>query len=324
MNATENALDPVLQSMVAAGASQRPLQALSPTEARAVTAQRFAQSRLSAEVARVQDHTVDTSSGPLRVRLYHPDGVQAPAPCALYYHGGGFVVMGLETHDGICRQLCQLSGSVVVSVDYRLAPETPFPGAADDAYAALQWVADNAELLGIDRESIALAGDSAGGNLAAATALRTRDEGGPAVRAQLLFYPVLDLRIDPPWLSRSAFANGFGMTRDTLAWFADCYLPDPSLRQHPYASPLQATTLDRLPPACIVTAGFDVLRDEAEAYAEQLRQAGVPVQLTRLSDLNHGFLHWADRVPSALIALRKGGTWLKNAFASEESPCFNR
>lgn len=305
-------LDPCLQQMVRMAATQPALQGMAPAAAREFTSARFAQATGTAQVHSVQDRNIPGPAGALRIRVYRPLVAIGSLPVTVYFHGGGFVVMDLDTHDGVCRQLCSFSRSVVVSVDYRLAPEFPFPAAADDAFAALQWVAGHASDIGADAQAIAVAGDSAGGNLATVAALRARDEGGPVLKAQLLFYPVVDFTGRTRWPSRSAFAEGYGMTAATLDWFMTQYLPEPRHRTHAHASPL-AADLTGLPPTAMVTAGYDLLRDEGEAYAARLADAGVPVWLRRHDALNHAFLHWTDGVPGALDALQQAGAWLQGA-----------
>lgn len=307
-------LDSSLAEIVAVAASQPPLYSVPLQAAREAISTRIASSMASAAVARVENLLMPGPGGSLPLRVYWPTAGGRRHPATLYLHGGGFVVMDLATHDGICRQLCSQSGSVIVSVDYRLAPEVPFPGATDDALAALRWVATHADELGIDNDSLAVAGDSAGGNLAAVTAVRVRDEGGPSLKAQLLFYPVVDASEATDWPSRKEFASGYGMTAELLDWFMAQYLPDAQLRCHPHASPILAN-LKGLPPTRIVVAGYDVLRDEAEAYSARLESAGVPVSLVRHDDLNHAFLHWSDRSAGARLAIQQSSAWLKNALA---------
>jgi len=200
----------------------------------------------------------------------------------------------------------------VVSVDYRLAPENPFPAAVDDAYAALQWVSENAESLGGDPSRIAVAGDSAGGNLSAVVSLRARDRNGPKVSCQALIYPATDpSSLDTQ--SQNDFATGFLLTKEGLEWFRSQYLPRPEDRVDPYASPLLAPDHSNLPPAVVITAQFDPLRDEGEAYAEKLRQAGVPVEVVRYESMIHGFVSFLGIVDQAAEALDLIGTRVKQA-----------
>jgi acetyl esterase len=228
----------------------------------------------------------------------------------VFFHGSGFVVCSLDTHDGICRNLCAGTGCVVVSVDYRLAPEAKFPAAPDDCLAATRWAVANAAALGADPGRVFVAGDSAGGNLAAVTALRIRDEGGPALLGQLLIYPVTDY-YDPGTPSMVENAEGYGLGRAGMIWFWDHYLRTPADGAHPHASPLRAGRLDGLPPALVVTAEFDPLRDEGEYYAERLRQAGVPTEMKRWDGMNHGFFFWPGVVDRAGAAMDEACAWVR-------------
>jgi acetyl esterase len=196
-------------------------------------------------------------------------------------------------------------------VDYRLAPEAKFPAAADDCLAATRWAVANAAALGADPGRVVIAGDSAGGNLAAVTALRLRDEGGPALLGQLLIYPVTDY-IEPGTPSMIENAEGYGLTRDGMAWFWNHYLEDPSHGAHPHASPLRSNDLSGLPPALVVTAEYDPLRDEGEFYADRLRQAGVPTQMKRWDGMNHGFFFWPGVVDRAGEAMDEACAWVRS------------
>lgn len=315
-----DALDPWLAELARLAGTQPQTQDLPLDDARELVNARFCAGPTAARVHKVLDAQIPGPAGNLPARIYFPAG-SSPAPVTLYFHGGGFVLMGLQTHDGICRQLCDISGSCVVSIAYRLAPECPFPAATDDAMAALHWAAREAQVLGVDPTRLAVAGDSAGGNLATVTALRSRDQAGPALRAQLLFYPVVDCTgPEAAWPSWAHFATGYGLGADTMRWFRDQYLPQREDWMHPYASPVRAQALHALPPAHIVTAGYDILRDEGEAYAAALAAAGVATTLTRYPSLNHGFLHWTDRVAPAMQALRQAGLWLRAAL-HETPPC---
>jgi acetyl esterase len=256
--------------------------------------------KLLEPLAGVEDRTIEGPGGPLSVRIYAPDE-RPPFPVLLYFHGGGWVVGDLDTHDGVCRSLARRAEAVVVAVDYRRAPETPFPGPLEDALAALRWLSRNAPALGGDPARVAVGGDSAGANLAAALALRVRDEGGPPIRLQLLVYPVTDSDFETA--TYREFAEGYGLTRANMRWFWDCYVPAPAARSHPYAAPLRAPDLRGLPPALVLTAEFDVLRDEGEAYARRLHEAEVPVRCLRFCGLTHGFIRMGAVYPQADHAL---------------------
>ena len=244
--------------------------------------------------------------------MYTPEG-EGPFPLMVFFHGSGFVVCDLDTHDGLCRNLCAGTNAVVVSVDYRLAPEHKFPAAPDDCLAATRWVAQNASSLRGDAARIMVAGDSAGGNLAAVTALRIRDEGGPALIGQLLIYPVTDY-FQPGWPSMTENAEGYGLTRDGMIWFWNHYVRSAGDGVHPHASPLRAATLAGLPPALVVTAQYDPLRDEGEAYAEALREAGVPVESRRWDGVNHGFFFFPGIVDKATSAVDEACDWARRVF----------
>lgn len=231
----------------------------------------------------VHDHVL---AGGIRAREYRSARLTARAPVIVYFHGGGWVVGGLSSHDGTCRMLARHSGCVVVAVDYRLAPEHPFPAGLDDAQAAFRDVFAHPERFGALPGAVAVMGDSAGANLAAALCLRARD-AGPVPVAQLLVYPAVDLRLRHP--SLDTFADGFFLTKEDLVWFREMYLPDPGLMTHPEVSPLLAE-LEGLPAAAIWTAGFDPLRDEGQEFATALRAAGVTVSEHCLRDQVHGFL----------------------------------
>lgn len=259
-------------------------------------------------VERVADMQASGPAGPIPVRLYDPTGTPG-RPIIVFFHGGGWVVGGIATHDHYCRELANASQMMVVSVDYRLAPEHRYPAAAEDAYVATKWVAENAEQLGGDPQRIAVAGDSAGGNLAAVVALMARDRGGPKLSAQLLIYPITDHNFDTDSYLRNM--SGYHLTRDAMIWFWDHYAPEPSQRDEPYASPLRATNLEGLPPAIVLTAEYDPLLDEGEAYARRLESAGVPVHLKRYAGSIHGFIRrthlWAharQSVADAAAALK--------------------
>ncbi|RCV48220.1 alpha/beta hydrolase [Marinitenerispora sediminis] len=247
-------------------------------------------------MAGVREHTI-AGSPDIPVRIYHPHTGRSPRPVLVYFHGGGFVLCGLDSHDGICRLLADGTGAVVVSVDYRRAPEHRFPAAVDDAYAAVRWVHRQAAELGADPARVAVAGDSAGGNLAAVACLLARERGTPPIAFQLLIYPVTDIMSTLP--SRRENADGCFLTATHLRWFHEQYLTSPEEAAHPHASPLRAPSLADLPPALVVTAEYDPLRDEGEAYAARLAAAGVPAAVHRADGLFHGFFGMSAMLPAA-------------------------
>ena len=241
----------------------------------------------TAKIASVAGHAIEGPAGEIPLRRYTPQG-PGPFPVLVFFHGGGFVIGDLDDYDGTCRELCAGAGCIVVSVAYRLAPEHRFPAATDDCLAATRWVGRHAASFGGDPARIALAGDSAGGNLATVTALRIRDEGGPALCAQLLVYPVTD-HVARETASMRDNAEGYLLTRATMRWFVDHYLGPEGDPHHPHAFPLQAASLAGLPPALVVTAEYDPLRDEGEAYAAALEAAGMTTTLRRYDGAIHGF-----------------------------------
>jgi acetyl esterase len=250
------------------------------------------------EVASVTDREIPGPQGPVRVRVYRPAG-DAPKRVVVYYHGGGWVLGSLETHDGTCRRLADGADAVVVSVDYRMGPEDRFPAAVDDAYAALTWVAANATELGGDAGRLAVAGDSAGGNLAAVVCQLARS-GGPEIRFQLLVYPVTDHEFTSPSMEENA--EGYYLTRDAMRWFYDHYLTDPSEGDDPRVSPIRNPDLTGLPPAFVLTAQYDPLRDQGIAYADAMRAAGNDVDMTLYDTLFHGFISMFDLIDAGKAA----------------------
>ncbi|EJN61405.1 alpha/beta hydrolase [Halogranum rubrum] len=254
-----------------------------------------------ADVEFVRDYAFDGPNGDVPVRVYCPgaETIDTPAPTLVFYHGGGWTLGTLDSADDICRNLARRVGGVVVSVDYRLAPEHPFPAGLDDAYAALEWAAENAETFGGDGSRLVVAGTSAGGNLAAAVALRAREFDGPDVAHQALFYPITDYAFDTD--SYAENADGPLLTRADMQWFWAQYLRSPVDGANPYASVLHASesALSELPPATVVTAGFDPLRDEGVAYADRLAAAGVDVNHHHHPTMTHGFLSLTDSVDVA-------------------------
>ena len=252
---------------------------------------------------RVNEHVTACAYRPVRGTL----------PLLVYFHGGGWVVGSLAISENFCRALANASRCVVLSVDYRLAPEHRYPAAVDDAYAATEWAFEHADVLDADPTRIAVGGSSAGGGLAAVTALRARQRGGPPIAAQLLHVPVTDH--DFTRASYRAYGSGHGLTLAGMRWFWGHYLPEAALRDEPDASPVRARDLSRLPPAIVVTAECDPLRDEGRAYADGLRAAGVPVTYLEYAGMVHGFMGWSSKVPTARRALDKVGAKLREVLA---------
>lgn len=312
-------LDPQLQAM----RDQRerddvaPLYTMSLAEARAADLASIRQTGGEPEpVHDVVDLTIPGPGGELPVRLYRPSG-RRPLPALLYFFGGGWVLGTIDTADGVSRSLANISGALVVVVGYRLAPEHRFPAALDDCAATLRWVAENASQIGADPARIAVGGDSAGGNLAAALALRARTDGPPLV-GQLLVYPNTDQSADDE--SMRAADDPFLFNRHSVAWYREHYLADPGDAANPLASPLRAGSLAGLPPALVITAEYDPLRDQGEAYARRLAEAGVPVELSRYAGMAHGFFTMAGTVDASRAALAQAGLRLRDWFALTEWP----
>jgi len=305
------ALDPtlkmVLDGLAAAGGPALGTQSVAETRA---AFDNMPLPRKQIELASIESRRIPGPAGEIPVRIYQPHGAGVK-PVLVFLHGGGWVIGTLDSYDATCRELAQGAGCVVVSVDYRLAPEHRYPAAPDDCYAALKWVAANAASLGADAKRLAVGGDSAGGNLSAVVAQMARDKGGPAIRFQLLLYPVTDA--DFTRRSYVDNAEGYLLTTASMHWFWDHYVPNTAQRAEPYASPLRAADLSGLPPAWVCTAEFDPLRDEGEAYAKRLQQAGVSTALTRFDGLIHGFVSMGLVAPKAqaavdeaIAALKKG------------------
>lgn len=311
-------LDPdarkVLDLMAASG--QPTLDQLPPVDARvAASAGLGALQGPPEPVAEVRDLVADGPAGPIPLRLYRPAGAvpEQALPATLFFHGGGFVIGDIALYDVLCRTLCNASHCVVVSVDYRLAPEAMFPAAVDDCAAATRWVAAQAKTLGIDASRLAVAGDSAGGNLAAVVALMALDGKAPALKYQLLIYPVTDARGGRA--SHEENAEGYFLTADLMGYFLGNYLGDPPPVDDWRVSPLLAPSHGGLPPASILVCGFDPLRDDGVAYADTLRKAGVPVRFTALDDQIHGCFSMDGLIPAARVALQQLGAELREALS---------
>ncbi len=310
---TATALDPqakaVIELVIKSG--RPPYHQLSPKDARQLFRDtRPASTPPAPEIGEVKDLRADR----ITVRLYRPEGVSGSTalPALIFFHGGGWVIGDLETHDVLCRQLTAGAGISVVNVDYRLAPEHKFPAALDDAWAATRWVAAHAADLGVDPARLAVGGDSAGGNLAAVVALLARDHGGPSLALQVLTYPVTDVAAESP--SYDEFADGFMLTRESMRWFIAHYLPDRHDAHDWRLSPLRAPSLAGVAPALVVTAGFDPLRDEGEAYARRLRDAGVRVDTICYGGMIHGFVPMGRLIETGNRAVAHAAASLRQVF----------
>ncbi|MBT6274485.1 MAG: alpha/beta hydrolase [Chromatiales bacterium] len=311
MAMTETGLDSGAQQMldILAGAAEKGIPLLhqvSPEEARVMNLRGKELFGSDGPDMATEDFSLPGGDGDIPVRLYRPaDGV---LPVVIYYHGGGWVIGSIQSHDGLCRELAKRSGAVVVSVDYRLAPEAPFPAAVDDCYAALEWVAAHATELQVDAKRLAVAGDSAGGNLAAVVAILARERKGPSISAQGLLYPATNMHCDTD--SHRDFRAHL-LTPESIDWFQNHYLRSAADKDDWRASPLLAEDLTNLPPAFVLTAGFDPLRDEGHLYSEALRAAGVAVTYSCFDGQIHGFLTLDKLIPQAIDAIEATASALR-------------
>ncbi|PZA11829.1 alpha/beta hydrolase [Rhodopseudomonas palustris] len=286
---------------------------LSASEARAYySAARLVSNPEPPELASIQSIAIPGPVGDIPARLYTPKTLRQDgglAPALVFLHGGGWVIGDLDTHDVVCRGIANDGELLVISVDYRLAPEHKFPAAVDDAIAATRWIADHAKTLGIDPEQLSVGGDSAGGNLAAVVALHARDHGGPLLAGQVLIYPATDFSMQHP--SHSEPETSVLLTHSVIRWFRDHYLNGANDADDWRASPARAETLAGLPPAFVITAGADPLRDEGDEYARRLADAGVPVEHRTFPGQFHGFFTMGKLLPQANTLVRQIGDWLK-------------
>ncbi|MBI2766833.1 MAG: alpha/beta hydrolase [Chloroflexi bacterium] len=306
-------LDPnakaVLEAMAALNAP--PLSTLTPEQAR-MSFSAMPVPPIATPAARVQDTTVPGPAGDIPVRVYANPGDRGTL---VFFHGGGFVLGDIASHDEICHSLAHAAGCSIVSVDYRLAPEHPYPAATEDAYAATAWIAANgAAQLGLDTSRIAVGGDSAGGNLAAVVSLMARDRGGPAIALQFLIYPAVDMAFDYPSFTENG--AGYFLDQDTINYFTNHYVPGSSRAGEPYLSPILASSHAGLPPALIQTAEFDPLRDQGPAYGEKLRAAGVEAAVTCYDGMIHGFYNLGFAWPARDRAIAEAATSLRAALGA--------
>ena len=300
-----------LEALAAGGG--KPLEQLSPKDARAVLA--GAQSSVQVDLSGVEvtERSIKVGEQNILLKLVRPANVKGDLPVFMFFHGGGWVLGDFPTHQRLIRDLVVGSGAVAVYVDYTPSPETHYPSAINQAYAATRWVAEHGKEIGVDGHRLAVAGNSVGGNMAAVVALMAKEQKTPALRFQLLMWPVTNAQFDTP--SYQQFASGHFLTRDMMSWFWDNYTPDAGQRAQIHASPLQASTeqLRGLPAALVQTAEFDVLRDEGEAYARHLDAAGVPVTSVRYNGMIHdfGLLNPLSRIPAVQAAVRQAAAELK-------------
>lgn len=294
-----------------------PLHEMSVLQARSLDAGFIDMQGPALSVAEVRDILVTGGAGALPARIYHPEpGRQLPV--LVFFHGGGYVVGDIEVVDRPCRALALAARHVVVSVAYRLSPETKFPGPVEDCFAAVTWVAEHAAEIGGQADAISVAGESAGGGLAAAVGLMARDRGGPSMKHQVLLYPTLAPARGSPYQSYQLFGEGYMLTRRAMEWFWDHYLGDPSDATNPYASPLESSDLRGLPPALVVTAEFDPLRDEGETFVRRLQDAGVATDLVRFEGAIHGFLIMDARLDHGSEVVRLVAAHLASAPANDD------
>jgi acetyl esterase/lipase len=303
-----------LDTLAAAGAP--PIEQLPLAEARAVRSEMVEASGPEEPVAEVQNRSIPGPAGPIPVRVYRPVKKET-LPALLFFHGGGFVICNLDTHDRVCRSLANASGCAVISVDYRLAPEHKYPAAVDDAYAATQYVAEHAAEFGVDPNRIAVGGDSAGGTLATVVSLLARDRGGPPLKFQLLIYPLVDVNDQSP--SMQQYSKDHFLTREGMDWFMDNYLPSREAGFEPSASPWNATDVRGLPPAMILTAECDPLRDQGEAYARRLQSAGVSVELKRYEGMIHPFFQFGAIIDTAKVAMKDAASAVRRALGASRA-----
>jgi acetyl esterase/lipase len=300
-----------LEALSAGGG--KPMEQLTPTEARAVLVGAQSSVAIDLPKADVTQRTITTDGQPVQLVIVRPVGATGTLPAFMFFHGGGWVLGDYPTHERLVRDLVAGSGATAVFVEYDRSPEVHYPVAINQAYAATKWVATHGNEIGVDGRRLAVAGNSVGGNMAAVVSLMAKDRGTPSLRFQLLFWPVTKARFDTA--SYEQFSEGHFLTRKMMKWFWDCYTTDPRDRQDVYASPLQASNerLKGLPPALIQTAEMDVLRDEGEAYARKLDDAGVDVTATRYNGLIHdyGLLNPISQVPGVRSAILQASAELK-------------
>ncbi|HZO81280.1 MAG TPA: alpha/beta hydrolase [Candidatus Binataceae bacterium] len=307
-------LDPQMKAILdkAAAAGNPPFHKLTPAAARA-----FIRSRppmgAPESVAHVEDRRIPGPAGQIPIRIYRPIG-SAPLPAVVFFHGGGWVVGDIEMTDPVCRILTNAARCATVSVDYRLAPEHRFPAGPEDCYAATRWVAENAAMIGADPARLAVAGTSAGASLATVAAMMARDRGGPQLGYQVLWYPATDAEMDTPSHRNYATDSYYFLSRADMEWFWGHYLSSERDKANPYCAPAAAKDLSGLPPALVITAEYDPLRDEGEEYAARLRRAGVATRCTRYEGVTHGFVGMAQILAKGRQAVEEAAAALRETF----------
>jgi acetyl esterase/lipase len=300
-----------LEALEAGGG--KPLETLSPADARQVLVGAQKSVKVNLPAAKVSQKTIEQDGLKVNLTIVRPESAKGQTPVFMFVHGGGWILGDYPTHERLVRDLVKESGATAVFVNYTPSPEAHYPVAINEIYAATKWVAAHGKEIGVDGSRLAIAGNSVGGNMAAAVSLMSKDKGQPKIKFQLLLWPVTDANLETA--SYNQFAQGHFLTKPLMKWFWDAYTTDASQRKERYASPLQATTeqLKGLPPALIQTAEFDVLRDEGEAYGRRLDAAGVDVTVTRYNGMIHdyGLLNVVAEVPAVRAAMRQAGTELK-------------
>lgn len=305
-------LEPKLKALLDAAGPTPSYSEMPIAQVRALVNKRILSApRMNDRIAHAENRQIPGPRGRIPIRIYTPEGA-GPFPVLAFFHGGGWVLGNVDTHDDYCRSLCSRARAVVVSVDYRLSPEHRFPAPVEDCYAALKWAAQHAKGIGADGERFAVAGDSAGGNLSAAVALMARDKGGPTLALQVLLYPATSDNLDTASYHQNA--TGFGLSRDAMIFYWKSYLSKLSDGGDAYASPLKAGNLSGAPRTLVITAQYDPLRDDGLAYAARLSRAAVPVRCTNYLDMNHGFALFAAVYDSAKKALEEVTGELQSAF----------
>ncbi len=308
-------LDPQAQTLLEQMAAAPPITASTPEQAREMMKAMFVSGN-EEPVAHVENRGIPGPAGDIPVRIYTP-ARNGPFPILVFFHGGGWVIGDLDSHDALCRSLSNQVGCMVVSVDYRLAPEHKFPAAPEDCYAATSWVAEHAAQLNGDASRIAVGGDSAGGNLAAIIPQMAKERGGPPLVFQFLIYPATDMRMKTPSVEENA--EGYGLTKQDMIWFTNHYLNNEEDKANPLASPLLTSDLSGLPPALVITAEFDPLRDEGEQYAQRLKEVGVPVTASRYNGMIHGFVSLASFLDQGKQGVNECVAALRAAFGLPEA-----